>query len=257
MTSTHSTDSIQQFSAPARALVLTYGLVTYAGFLAIFLYIIGFLGGFGVPRTINEGPFGEGLSGFAVNAALLGLFAVQHTIMARPAFKRWWTRFVPEAVERTTFVSVTCAILGVLVWQWRAYPSVVWETQGLVANAILAVSAIGWGIVLLSTFLIDHFHLFGVKQVVACAKGQPPLAPIFVERSLYRVVRHPLMLGFLIAFWAAPVMTVGHLFFAVMCTGYVLIALYIEEATLIELHGEDYEAYRKRVPKLFPRLLPR
>lgn len=244
--------------AAARALTLTYGLTTYALFLATFLYMIGFVGGFGVPRSIDDAPFATDVAtGLLINGALLGLFAIQHTIMARPAFKRWWTRFVPVALERSTFVLITCAILVLLVSQWRAFPGVVWQATGGLAVAIGAVSALGWGIVLFSTFLIDHFDLFGVKQTVAYATGRQVAPPVFRERALYRHCRHPLMLGFLIAFWAAPTMTWGHLLFASMITVYILGALFIEEATLVELHGEAYEDYRRRVPKLIPRLRAR
>lgn len=240
--------------AAARALTAAIGLTVYAVFLATFLYLIGFVGGAGVPKTIDDGEVGPVATALAVNLGFLSLFAIQHTIMARPAFKRWWTGFVPAALERTIFVAATLAILIGMVIFWRPLPGTVWQVDGIAAVAIHAVFWLGWGIVLLSTFLIDHFELFGVKQVLARATGRPLVTPRFREWSLYRYVRHPLMLGFLLAFWATPHMTWGHLLFAGVTTGYILVALVLEEKTLVELHGAAYEDYRRRVPKLVPRL---
>ena len=189
----------------------------------------------------------------AANVLLLGLFAVQHTIMARPAFKEVWTRWVPWHVERSTFVLLSTAILAVMAWQWRPLPEPVWRFESLLATgALTAASLAGWGMVLVSTFLIDHFELFGVKQTVSYALGRPLEHPRFRERLFYRWVRHPLMLGFLIAFWATPTMSQGHLLFAVVTTLYVVIAIQIEERTLVHLHGEEYRSYQRRVPMLLP-----
>lgn len=239
-------------SAASRVCSLLYGTLAYVLFLGTFLYAIGFVAGLGVPRTVNDGlrvPLSEAL---LVNGGLLALFAVQHTIMARKAFKRWWTQIVPAQVERATFVLVTCAILCTLFWQWRQLPGTLWELHGPVAWFLYGVSFLGWGIVLFGSFLIDHFELFGLRQVVRHFLGRPPESPRFRERSLYRHVRHPLMLGFLLAFWATPVMTMGHLFFAAMCTGYILVGIQIEERTLVAEHGEPYLDYRRRVPMLVP-----
>jgi len=244
-------------SAAARALSLTFGLSIYAIFFATFLYLIGFVGGAVVPKTIDDGQATSVAAAIATNVGFLALFAIQHTIMARPAFKRWSTRFVPQAIERSLFVAATVAILIGMVVEWQPLPGTVWQVEGLAAVALHGVFFLGWGIVLLSTFLIDHFELFGVKQTLAYAMGREPVAPRFRERLFYRWVRHPLMLGFLLAFWATPHMTFGHLLFAATTTGYILIALVIEEKTLVELHGEAYEDYRRRVPKLLPRLVPR
>ncbi len=249
--------SLAHDSRLGRFLILTYGLVTYGFFLVLFLYLIGFVGGFGVPKSIDSGPPGAGWRTALFNILPLGLFAIQHTIMARPAFKQWLTRYIPSAAERPTFVALTCVILATMVWNWQALPGVVWNVRGALGLSLFGVSLLGWGIVLISTFLIDHFELFGVKQVIAHASGRPVPVPEFRERLFYRYVRHPLMSGFLIAFWFTPMMSVGHLLFAVVCTGYILIALRIEEKTLLELHGEAYEDYRQRVPMLFPRLIPR
>jgi protein-S-isoprenylcysteine O-methyltransferase Ste14 len=240
---------------PARLAILAYGVWAYAFFLAVFLYMIGFVAGVGVPKGIDDGVTGSLPGALAVNVTLLGLFAVQHMVMARPAFKRWWTRIVPPAAERSTFVVFASALLALLAWQWRPLPGVVWAIEHPVAVGLVwAVYAAGWAIVLHATFLIDHFELFGLRQTVSHALGRVPHQAAFTERSLYRIVRHPLMLGFLIAFWAAPVMTWGRLVFAGVITAWVLLAIRIEEGTLVWLHGEQYEEYRRRVPALLPRL---
>jgi methanethiol S-methyltransferase len=237
----------------ARALSLALGLGVYAVFLATFLYLVGFVGGFFVPKTLDDGPAGGLGTALAVNLGFLALFGAQHTVMARPAFKRWWTRIIPEPLERTAFVAVTCAILIAMVVCWRPLPGTLWHVDGAGALVLQALFALGWAIVLVSTFLIDHFELFGVKQVVSYALEREPTKPRFQERFLYRYVRHPLMLGFLIAFWATPHMTRGHLLFAGVTTAYILLALVVEERTLVALHGAAYEDYRRRVPKLIPR----
>lgn len=252
MATTHP-QNVQPAQAAARALTLILGLGVYAVFLATFLYLIGFVGGFLVPKTLDDGGVGEVGTALAVNLGFLGLFALQHTVMARPAFKRWWTRIVPEPLERSSFVALTCAILIGMVLCWRPLPETVWHVEGVGALLLQAVFWLGWGVVLLSTFLIDHFELFGVKQVVTHALGRERKAARFQERFLYRYTRHPLMLGFLLAFWSTPQMTRGHLLFAAVTTAYILVALVIEERTLVELHGAAYEDYRRRVPKLIPR----
>jgi protein-S-isoprenylcysteine O-methyltransferase Ste14 len=238
----------------ARALTLVYGVGTYLFFLCTFLYLIGFVGNWVVPKGIDDGmPAASAGAAIAVNVLLLGLFAVQHTIMARPAFKEVWTRWVPWHVERSTFVLLSTAILAVLAWQWQPLPKPVWHFESRLATGVLtAVSLAGWGMALVSTFLIDHFELFGLKQTVSYALGRPHEHPRFKERLFYRWVRHPLMLGFLIAFWATPMMSEGHLLFAVVTTLYVLIALQIEERTLVYLHGDQYRGYQRRVPMLLP-----
>jgi protein-S-isoprenylcysteine O-methyltransferase Ste14 len=239
-------------SLASRLAVLSYGSLAYGLFLGTFLYAMGFVGGWGVPKAVSDGargPIGEAL---LVNGACLALFAVQHTIMARRAFKRRWTRIVPVAIERSTFVLVTCLILCTTFWQWRYLPGTVWTVEGPLAWLLTGVSLFGWGIVLYGSFLIDHFELFGLRQVVRHYLGKEPAAPQFHERSLYRRVRHPLMLGFLLAFWATPVMSMGHLFFALMCTGYILVGIQIEERTLVAEHGDAYRAYQRRVPMLVP-----
>jgi protein-S-isoprenylcysteine O-methyltransferase Ste14 len=241
----------------ARILTLLFGVAGYAVFFATFLYLIGFVSGLVTPTTLDHGgvasPFWPAL---LVNVGFVALFGVQHCVMARPWFKHWLTRFVPKSIERTTFMLATCAVLGLMFWQWRTMPDVLWALDGAAAVAVHAVAFVGWGIVLLSTFLIDHFDLFGLRQTWLAFRGVPYTQKPFAERSLYRRVRHPLMLGFLIAFWAAPVMTVSHLVFAGAFTAFILVALVFEERDLVDLHGEAYRAYRQRVPKLLPRVVP-
>jgi protein-S-isoprenylcysteine O-methyltransferase Ste14 len=242
-------------STASRAAILLYGIASYLWFLAIFVYTIGFVGGFVVPKHIENGPIADTLSAVLIDVVLLALFAIQHSVMARPAFKSWWTRLIPPAAERSTFVLFASALLTLIVWQWRPLPGVVWEVKSPIGVATLHVLYfLGWGIALYSTLVIDHFELFGLRQTIGYALGRPSKPAEFTERSLYRVVRHPLMLGFLIAFWAAPVMSPGRLLFAGVITVWVLVAIRIEETTLIEIHGESYERYRRRVPALLPRL---
>jgi methanethiol S-methyltransferase len=241
-------------SAASRTAILLYGVATYLFFLTVFVYTIGFVGGFVVPKHIENGLPLDPLSALLVDVVLLALFAIQHSVMARPAFKRWWTQIIPPAAERSTFVLFASALLALIVWQWRPLPGVVWEVKSPIGVAMLhGLYFLGWGIVLYATFLIDHFELFGLRQAIGHALGRPTEPAQFTERSLYRVVRHPLMLGFLIAFWAAPVMSPGRLLFAGMITAWVLVAIRIEESTLVEVHGELYEGYRRRVPALLPR----
>ena len=234
---------------------LAYGATAYLLFLATFLYLVAFVSGVFVPKHVDSGEAAPLARALAIDGGFLTLFALQHTVMARRSFKRRWTRIVPKQVERSTFVLVTCAILIGMVACWQPLPQVVWHVEGAGAVALWSLAALGWATVLVSTFLIDHFELFGLRQVVLHALGRPHEEPRFRERGLYRMVRHPLMLGFLVAFWATPYMTVGHLFFAATCTGYILVALRIEEAGLIAAHGERYRDYVRRVPMLLP--LPR
>jgi protein-S-isoprenylcysteine O-methyltransferase Ste14 len=238
----------------SRALALAYGLFAYASFGATFLYLVGFVTGLGVPKAVDDGAPGSGPGGAAVDLALIALFGIQHTVMARPAFKRAWARLVPQPVERSTFMLASCACLVLLFWQWRPFPDGIWQAPPGAAEVIAGLAAVGWATAFVSTFLVDHFELFGLRQTFGFATGRAFRPPVFRERLLYRAVRHPLMLGFLIAFWAAPAMSRGHLLFAAGMTAYILLGLVVEERTLVELHGDAYRDYRRRVPKLIPRL---
>lgn len=241
-------------SRTTRAFAFAYGILCYAIFLGTFLYAIGFVGNFAVPKTIASGAAGPFWPSLFVNLGLLGLFALQHSVMARPGFKRWWTRFVPEPIERSTYVLFASLALILLFWLWRPLPAPVWTIENETARfAVWAVFGLGWATVLVSTFMISHAHLFGLRQVGQNLRGDDVSGPEFQTPGLYRHVRHPIMLGFLVAFWATPVMTVGHLVFAGATTGYILIALQFEERDLLATFGEQYERYRARVPMLVPR----
>jgi methanethiol S-methyltransferase len=235
-----------------RILIFIYGLASYAFFFATLLYAIGFIGGFGVPKAMDsprDTTLGLALS---IDLGLLALFALQHSVMARPAFKRWWTRFVPEPVERSTYVLFSSVALAVLFLYWQPLGGMVWNLSSPVGVATMySLFAAGWLLLLYVTFLIDHFDLFGLRQVWFALRNQPRPAVPFVTPWLYRQVRHPLYIGWLMIFWATPVMTVTHLVFAGMCTAYILIAIRFEERDLIAAHPE-YADYKSRVPMLLP-----
>ena len=236
-----------------RYLTLGYGAASYIVFVVAFLYAIGFVGNIVVPRTVDHGiaaPIGEAA---AVNAVLLGLFAVQHSVMARPVFKRWWTRFVPPSIERSTYVWLSSVALLLLYWQWRTMPALIWDVRQPVARLTLwALFWLGWATVFASTFMINHFDLFGLRQVYLAWRGKPYTELDFHTHLFYRLVRHPLMLGFIVAFWAAPTMRAGHLLFAIATTAYILIALQLEERDLVAALGDKYREYRRQVPMLLP-----
>jgi protein-S-isoprenylcysteine O-methyltransferase Ste14 len=237
-----------------RYLTIGYGGAAYALFLVAFLYLVGFVGAIVVPRNVDHGvaaPIGQAV---VVNLALLGVFGVQHSVMARPGFKRWWARFVPHSIERSTYVWLSNAALLLLYWQWRTMPAEIWHV-GLPAGrlALWALFWLGWATALASTFMVNHFDLFGLRQVYLAWREKPYTDIGFHTRLLYRLVRHPLMLGFLIAFWSAPTMTAGHLLFAIGMTGYILIAVQLEERDLVAALGDQYRDYRRDVPMLLPR----
>lgn len=240
-----------------RWLVLFYGLFCYAAFLATFLYTIGFVGNFFVPKSIDSPPAGAVISALLIDFALLALFALQHSVMARPTFKKWWTRLVPAPVERSTYVLVTCLVMGLLFMLWQPLGDVLWEVQQpLLRAAVSLLFACGWILILLSTFLINHFDLFGLRQVWLYYRDLPYRPLRFKTPGLYRYVRHPLYIGWLTVFWAAPTMTMAHFVFALAMTVYILIAIQFEERNLVEYHGEKYSEYLAKVPMLLPRLKP-
>ncbi len=238
-----------------RMAALGYGIVCYGAFFATFLYAVGFLGNFYVPKSIDSGAEGSIAMALLVDAALLALFALQHSVMARPWFKRAWTRIVPEPVERSTYVLFSSLALALMFWQWQPLGGVIWRIDSGIGEAIVfGLYAAGLLIVLLSTFLINHFDLFGLRQVFLYAIGRPYTHLEFRTPFFYRYVRHPLYVGWLLTFWAAPVMTAAHLFFAVMTTAYILIAIQFEEADLVTMHGARYREYRRQVPMIIPAL---
>jgi protein-S-isoprenylcysteine O-methyltransferase Ste14 len=237
----------------SRTLALAYGITSYLAFLGAFLYAVGFVGNMVVPKTIDSGPAGSLPSAFSIDTLLLLLFTVPHSVMARSAFKKWWTRFVPRPIERSTYVLVSSLTLGTLFWQWRPIPGVVWHIANPALRLVIhALFGAGWLLALASTFQIDHFDLFGLRQGYLHAASREYTPVDFKVVGLYRFVRHPLMLGFLIAFWAASTMTVGHLLFAGATTAYILVALQFEERDLVRFHPEHYGAYREQVGMLLP-----
>jgi protein-S-isoprenylcysteine O-methyltransferase Ste14 len=248
--------SIYQEASPNRFLriiALLYGIVAYTAFFVTILYSIGFVMNEVVPKSIDTGTTTTWVEALIVNLVLLSLFAIQHSVMARKRFKEWWTQYVPKPVERSTYVLLASLCLMLLFWQWRPMPAIVWQVEDAdVAAAIATISLIGWTIVFTSTFLINHFELFGVHQVMANLAGREIPAPQFRTPMYYKFVRHPIYLGFIIAFWAAPEMTVGHLLFAAVTTAYIFVGIFLEERDLIEQFGDDYRRYKKRVSMLFP-----
>jgi methanethiol S-methyltransferase len=229
-----------------RIIGFLFGGVAYAVFLGTFLYAIGFVSGVAVPKTIDGGSAAPVAQALIINILLMSLFAVQHSVMARQPFKRWWTRFVPVSIERSTYVLLASLALILLFWLWRPIPQIVWHT------AVMGLSFAGWLLVLVSTFLINHFELFGLHQVAINLAGRTMTAPHFKTPLLYKVVRHPIYLGFIVAFWAAPVMTVGHLLFAAVTTAYIFVGIFLEERDLLRLFGEEYKRYRVQVGMLIP-----
>ena len=236
-----------------RAMAFLYGVLCYLFFGAVFLYAIAFVENVIVPRTIDDGPPAPLAVAVAIDLVLMSVFALQHSVMARQGFKRWWTKFVPPSVERSTYVLASNLALGLLVWQWRPIPHLVWRVSDpFWGGALLVLSVLGWVMVVASTFLINHFELFGISQVTHNLLGGGAEAPKMRTPLFYRFVRHPIYLGFVIAFWAAPVMTVGHLMFAAVTTLYILVGIALEERDLIGIFGDEYRHYRTRVPMLIP-----
>jgi methanethiol S-methyltransferase len=237
----------------SKVLAFLYGLAAYAAFFATILYAIGFVMGFVVPKDIDTGQPTPSAEALIVDVALLSLFAIQHSVMARQRFKAWWTQFVPKPIERSTYVLLASLCLMLLFWQWRPLPAIVWQVEDPnAAAAVATVSLLGWTIVFTSTFLINHFELFGLHQVTANLAGRSLPPPRFRTPLTYKFVRHPIYLGFIIAFWAAPVMTAGHLLFAAVTTAYIFVGIFLEERDLTELFGDEYRRYSERVSMLVP-----
>jgi protein-S-isoprenylcysteine O-methyltransferase Ste14 len=237
-----------------KILTLIYGSLAYLVFFGTILYAIGFVTGLPVPKGIDSGPAASLPEALLVNLALMSLFAIQHSAMARKGFKRWWTRFVPPVIERSSYVLLASLALLLLFWQWRPMPGVVWQaTDTAAVVALTALSLFGWATVFASTFMINHFELFGVQQVVLNLLGRSPAQMRFKAPMLYRFVRHPIYLGFIIAFWATPSMTVGHLLFAAVTTAYIFVGIALEERDLVAEFGEQYRDYRASTGMVLPR----
>jgi protein-S-isoprenylcysteine O-methyltransferase Ste14 len=253
MTQTQVLDRGVRANPVGRLIAFLYGIVAYAVFFVAFTYAIGFVSGLMVPKTIDTGLAGSAGEALAVNLLLMSLFAVQHSVMARKQFKQWWTQYVPKSVERSTYVLLASLVLLLLYWQWRPMPAVVWQIADPgVALAVTVLGFVGWLIVFTSTFLINHFELFGLHQVANNLTGRAMPAPRFRTPLFYGFVRHPIYLGFVIAFWAAPTMTLGHLLFAAVTTAYIVVAIQFEERDLIDLFGDEYRRYKRRVSMLVP-----
>jgi methanethiol S-methyltransferase len=235
-----------------RVIAFFYGIIAHAGFLVVFLYLVGFLGNFAVPKSIDSGqtePFGKALF---INVILLGIFGIQHSVMARQGFKRWWTKVVPRHIERTTYVLISDLLVVLLLWQWRPMTGVIWDVEPMGALLLWGLFGAGWLMIVLASFMTDHFDLSGTRQVYLHLRGRDYSPLKFTATGFYKYVRHPLMLGWITAFWSTPHMTVGHLVFAIGTTAYILIAIRIEERDLVRFHGEAYENYRRRVSMLLP-----
>lgn len=236
-----------------KILAFLYGSIAYLIFFGTFLYAIAFVANLVVPKTVDSGEGGAFVPSLLINLLLLGVFAVQHSVMARPGFKRWWTQYVPKPIERSTFVLLSSLALILLFWLWRPMTATVWNVENSAGRYLLWILFwLGWGLVLLGTFLINHFDLFGLRQVYLFFQGKEYTGLGFGTPLLYKIVRHPIMLGFIIAFWATPQMTVGHLVFALATTAYILIGIRLEERDMVDMYGSRYEEYRDKVSMLVP-----
>ncbi len=238
-----------------RLSAVVYAVTAYLLFFATFVYMVLFLGNFSeiIPKTVNSGSGVEGVPALLVNLALIALFGLQHSLMARKSFKQWWTNYVSRPIERSTYVLFSTLAIILLLWLWQPIPETIWEVDASWLSLILSWGFwLGWLVLFLSTYMIDHFSLFGLRQAWSYWKGEEIQAPEFMEPGFYKYVRHPLMLGFLIAFWSVPSMTAGHLLFSAGMTAYIVIGVYFEEKSMVRRFGEKYEDYRERVPKFFP-----
>ena len=236
-----------------RVISFFYGVVAHAGFLAVFLYLVGFLSNFAVPKSVDSGPAGPFGQALAINVLLLGIFAIPHSVMARQGFKRWWTQIVPSHIERSTYVLISDLLMVLLFWQWRPMGGVVWNIEHPAGLLVLwGLFGLGWLVIFIASFMINHFDLLGTRQVYLYLRGKDYVPLPFKAKGFYKYIRHPLMLGWITAFWSTPHMTVGHLVFALGTTAYILVAIQIEERDLVRFHGEAYEEYRRQVSMLLP-----
>jgi protein-S-isoprenylcysteine O-methyltransferase Ste14 len=253
MSETQAIGSTVPTSRTLKFTAFLFGAVAYLTFVFTILYAIGFVSGLVVPKTIDTGVKSSNFVALAVNLALMSLFAIQHSVMARKGFKQWWTQFIPKPVERSTYVLFASLTLLLLFWQWRPMPAILWHVEEPeMAATIATLSFGGWVLVFTSSFLINHFELFGLHQVANNLAGRQMPAPTFRTPFLYNFVRHPIYLGFIIAFWAAPVMSVGHLLFAAVTTAYIFVGIMLEERDLIDMFGDEYRRYKQRVSMLLP-----
>jgi methanethiol S-methyltransferase len=251
-----------QHHAPVKAHLIgrlaafIYGVVVYLVFFVTFLFAIGFVENLVAPKTIDGGAAASApplVQAAIINLVLMSIFAIQHSVMARPQFKQWWTKFVPPSIERTTYVLLASLALALMIWQWQPMPVIIWQISApKLAATVTGLSFLGWFVVLTSTFLINHFELFGLHQVANNLAGRAMPAPRFRIPIFYRFVRHPIYLGFIIAFWATPTMTQGHLLFAAVTTGYIFVGIWLEERDLVAVFGDQYRQYRQRVSMLLP-----
>jgi protein-S-isoprenylcysteine O-methyltransferase Ste14 len=253
MTQTQAVSPEIPGSRIGKLIALLYGLAAYFTFLSTILYAIGFVSDWRVPKTIDSGAVSSIAQALVVNLLLMSLFAVQHSVMARNQFKRWWTQYVPKSVERSTYVLFASLALILLFWQWRPIPTIVWQIDHPpIAMIVTGLSLVGWLIVFTSTFLINHFELFGLQQIAHNLTGREMPRPHFRTPLFYKLVRHPIYLGFIVAFWAAPTMSVGHLLFAAVTTAYIFVGILLEERDLVDLFGDDYRRYRAQVSMVLP-----
>jgi len=253
MTETQAISPVMPGNRILKFTAFLFGAVAYLTFLITILYAIGFVSGLVVPKAIDSGAKSATFEAIAVNLALMSLFAIQHSVMARKWFKQWWTQFIPSAIERSTYVLCASLTLLLLFWQWRPMPAIVWHIEEPeMAAVVTGLSFVGWAIVFTSTFLINHFELFGLHQVANNLAGREMPAPVFRTPFFYKLVRHPIYLGFIIAFWAAPTMSAGHLLFAAVTTAYIFVGILLEERDLVGMFGDEYRRYRERVSMLVP-----
>lgn len=236
-----------------RIISFVYGVLAHLGFLVAFLYLIGFLGNFVVPKSIDSGQAGPVGQALLINVILIAIFGIPHSVMARPGFKQWWTKVIPQHIERSTYVMQGNLLVALLMWQWQPMVGVIWNVEHPVGASVLwGLFGIGWVMIVLTSFVINHFDLFGLRQVYLHLRGMEYTPLEFKAKWIYKYIRHPLMLGWIIAFWATPQMSAGHLVFAVGTTIYILIGIQFEERDLVKSHGEDYENYRRKVSMLLP-----